>query len=437
MADKPNNTVALEVLLQTLKENPDLWETRKKTATLLFEDERYLEAADIVWNAPTIPSTDVDVAFSLKVISRVKPNRSIRLVYEVLKRNKGKPLKNMAVARALNEAGLYMEAARFYGAALADDTSLFDLAFEKQVLWLDDSGRLLEEWKKSDQESKPPLDVPEQDITGGTLNPQTLPEDTYAEATGQVSTPALLIPGNSTGGTSGTKPLMMNSAATTQTSPLATAPAGANARPLGAPAGGNPLLQPAATNAPAASPAALPPVGGTTMRPAAAAAPQVRGTQTSPLSVNPLGGVPGQQTQTSPLIPGGALPSLAPAGHLPPHAGSPPPPAPPQMGRPTPALRRAPAAMQPTPTVQAAPPVQQPQQMRPAMPVPTQPLIMPGMGAVPPGYPQPGYPQQVYGMPGMVPPGYPQPVMPGYPPQPSYPVVPPRPMDPGPNLRLQ
>jgi hypothetical protein len=83
----------------------------------------------------------------------------------------------MAVARALNDIGMYMQAARFYGAALASDPSLFDLSFERQVLWLDDSKRLLEEWKQSDQESKPPLDVPRQDIYGGTIAPDEVPEN--------------------------------------------------------------------------------------------------------------------------------------------------------------------------------------------------------------------------------------------------------------------
>lgn len=182
MADQKDNAVALEILFQTLEENPELWETRKKTAKLLFADERYLEAADILWNAPEIPATDIDVAFALKIIARVKPNRSIRLIYEVVRRNQEKPHKNLAVAKALNAIGMYMEAARFYGAALASDSSLFDLAFERQILWLDDSGRLLEEWQKTDQASKPPLDVPEQELTGGMITPGALPEDTQAAA---------------------------------------------------------------------------------------------------------------------------------------------------------------------------------------------------------------------------------------------------------------
>lgn len=283
MADDTDNDVALETLLQTLNENPELWEMRKKAARMLFAQQAYGEAADLVWNAPTIPSTDIDVAFALKIISRVKPNRSIRLIYEVLKRNKDKPLKNMAVAQALNNVGLYMEAARFYGAALADDTSLFDLAFERQMLWSDDSGRLIEEWRESDQESKPPLDVEEQTILGGAIEPSHLPESpqvgSSAPAVAPVSavpplpqpirpmpsvqplqpaTPQVTLPPNPSAGRPLTpggalaprvQPLGLNAGVSAQTSPLSVAPAGGQnttvaAMPVPPLPGGSPVVNP-------------------------------------------------------------------------------------------------------------------------------------------------------------------------------------------------
>ena len=172
-----DNKAAIKILIQTLELNPELWETRKKTAEILFDEERYVEAADVLWSAPEIPSTDIDVAFTIKIISRARPNRAIRMIYEIVRRNDGKPAKNMAVARALNEIGMYMQASRFYGAALASEPSLFDLGFERQALWLDDSNRLIDEWQKSDPEFKPPLDVPRQDIHGGTITPVEIPEE--------------------------------------------------------------------------------------------------------------------------------------------------------------------------------------------------------------------------------------------------------------------
>ncbi len=122
-----DNKAAIKILIQTLELNPELWETRKKTAEILFDEERYVEAADVLWSAPEIPSTDIDVAFAIKIISRARPNRAIRMIYEIVRRNDGKPAKNMAVARALNEIGMYMQASRFYGAALASEPSLFDM----------------------------------------------------------------------------------------------------------------------------------------------------------------------------------------------------------------------------------------------------------------------------------------------------------------------
>lgn len=179
MCDMPvrDNKAAINILLQTLELNPELWETRKKTAEILFDEEQYVEAAEILWSAPDIPSTDTDIAFTIKIISRAKPNRAIRLIYEMVRRNNGKPAKNMAVASALNDIGMYMQAARFYGAALASDPSLFDLGFEREALWMDDSKRLLEEWQASDHEFKPPLDVPNEEIPGGLITPKEIADD--------------------------------------------------------------------------------------------------------------------------------------------------------------------------------------------------------------------------------------------------------------------
>lgn len=172
------NSAAIDVLLATLKQNPSSWKIRKEMAMLLFEDKRYVEAADTLWNAPEIPSIDIDVAFTLQVLARVKPNRAIRLVHEILHRNHGKPLKNLAVANALNKIGLYMAAARFYGAALAQEPKCFNVAFESQILWMDDSQRLIKEWKNNTQPSKMPLDMPKHKLSGGPLIPEKVAQHT-------------------------------------------------------------------------------------------------------------------------------------------------------------------------------------------------------------------------------------------------------------------
>jgi len=166
MENADNNSKMIQTLLAQVEDEPNNWGTRKKVALMLYQEERYLEAADTLWKAPEMPATDVDVAFSIKIISRARPNRSIRLVYELLRRNEGKPIKNKAMARALNMIGMPMMASRFYGAATSEDADLFDLSFEKQMLWFDDSGSLLDKWQESDQEAKPPLSVPLQDFAG-------------------------------------------------------------------------------------------------------------------------------------------------------------------------------------------------------------------------------------------------------------------------------
>ncbi|MGJ8674148.1 hypothetical protein [Rubritalea sp.] len=143
--------------MSTVTAEPNNWQARKAAAVQLYEEGHYLEAADTLWNAPEMPSVDIDVAFAVKIVSRARPNRSIRLLYEVLRRNAGKPEQNMAMARAFNIVGLPMLASRFYGAALAVRNDLFDIGFEQQTLWFDDSGKLMEAWGNSSQDIKPPF----------------------------------------------------------------------------------------------------------------------------------------------------------------------------------------------------------------------------------------------------------------------------------------
>ncbi|MFC5051707.1 hypothetical protein ACFPK9_13970 [Rubritalea spongiae] len=146
-----------KALMSKVTEEPSNWQARKAAAVQLYEEGHFLEAADVLWNAPEMPSVDIDVAFAVKIVSRARPNRSIRLLYEVLRRNVGKPEQNIAMARAFNFVGLPMLASRFYGAALAASPELFDIGFEQQTLWYDDSGSLMEAWKNSSQDIKEPL----------------------------------------------------------------------------------------------------------------------------------------------------------------------------------------------------------------------------------------------------------------------------------------
>ena len=139
MSETNNLAATKEQLIQVLEGNPENWGARKEVARRLFEEGEYVQAADILWNAPEIPSVDIDVAFSIKIISKGKPNRAIRMMTEIVEMNKEKPNRTMAVAVALFDAGLYMQAFRFYGAALVSDPSLFNLELEQQMLNMDDT----------------------------------------------------------------------------------------------------------------------------------------------------------------------------------------------------------------------------------------------------------------------------------------------------------
>jgi len=145
-----NISDTIQQLLIQVQEEPNNWGIRKKVALMLYDTKQYLEAANVLWQAPEMPATDVDVAFSIKIISRARP--------------------------ALNVIGMPMLASRFYGAAMAEDAELFSLTFEKQVLWFDDSGILLDQWMETDQNMAPPLVVPLQDFAGDMIQFDSLKE---------------------------------------------------------------------------------------------------------------------------------------------------------------------------------------------------------------------------------------------------------------------
>ena len=189
---KPTGTLseAARAKLDVVEAKPADWVGRKEAAHQLYKEGHYLEAADTVWNAPEMPSTDMDVAFAVKIVSRARPNRSIRLVYEVLRRNAGKPAQNLALARSFSLIGLPMLASRFYGAALAADSGKFDIGFEQQSLWLDDSGSLLEAWENSSSDIKPPFSKPVEAFLGNAIHFADLSRDLAQEVspvTGPVS----------------------------------------------------------------------------------------------------------------------------------------------------------------------------------------------------------------------------------------------------------
>ncbi len=108
-------------LREKLQSDPSDWQTRRRLAHVLYDKEAYDDAANLVWNAEQIPSTDVDLAFAARVLAKSQPRKAIRLLTAVLEQNRGKAAQNMGMANALLHHGMVLQAARFYGAALDAD----------------------------------------------------------------------------------------------------------------------------------------------------------------------------------------------------------------------------------------------------------------------------------------------------------------------------
>ncbi len=125
-------------LREKLKNEPSNWETRRRLAHALYDKGDFEEAANVVWEADQIPSTDLELAFAARVLAKAQPRKAIRLLTAVLEQNRGKAVQNMGMANALLHHGMVLQAARFYGAALEVDPTLANPDLEHFVLWTDD-----------------------------------------------------------------------------------------------------------------------------------------------------------------------------------------------------------------------------------------------------------------------------------------------------------
>ncbi|MCW1884586.1 hypothetical protein OKA04_07565 [Luteolibacter flavescens] len=129
-------------LKEALKENPADWETRKRLAHLLYDQERFTDAANLVWAADEIPNIDIELAFAARVLAKAAPRKSIRLLTALLELNQGKAVQNLGLANALLHHGMVLQAARFYGAAMEADPDLGNADLEHFMLWIDDEESL-------------------------------------------------------------------------------------------------------------------------------------------------------------------------------------------------------------------------------------------------------------------------------------------------------
>lgn len=140
---------AEERLREMLAEDAGNWNPRKALARLLFERGQTREAAELVWNAPEIPSIDFELAFAARILAKGLPRRAIRLLHALLEQNRGKPAQNLGLANALLHHGMVMQAARFYGAAIeADpDGEMLNADLEHFLVWVDDHRKLWGEFE--------------------------------------------------------------------------------------------------------------------------------------------------------------------------------------------------------------------------------------------------------------------------------------------------
>lgn len=118
------------------------WESRKRLAHLLYDKGAYQEAADLIWEVPEIPSIDIELAFAARILAKGSPRKAIRLLTALLEHNRGKGVQNLALANALLNHGMVLQAARFYGAALEADPTLANPDLEHFILWVDDEEKL-------------------------------------------------------------------------------------------------------------------------------------------------------------------------------------------------------------------------------------------------------------------------------------------------------
>ena len=131
-----------------LAKNPTDWETRRELASRLYENQDYAEAADVIWSAKGIPGVNLDLAFAIRVLAKAQPRKAIRLVTAILELNRDKVEQNIAMASALLQHGMVLQAARFYGAALETDPNAAIPDIEHFMLWSDDESTMWGVYKK-------------------------------------------------------------------------------------------------------------------------------------------------------------------------------------------------------------------------------------------------------------------------------------------------
>ena len=101
----------------------------------MYNEGKTKQAAEIVWDAPEIPSIDLELGFAAKVLGKGAPQEGHPSAQQPTRtqQRQGR-CKTSRLANALLHYGMVMQAARFYGAAFADDPSLVNPDLEHFLL---------------------------------------------------------------------------------------------------------------------------------------------------------------------------------------------------------------------------------------------------------------------------------------------------------------
>lgn len=121
-----------------LQQDPSNWELRQRLAQTLFDKREFADAAETLWAAEHIPATDLDLAFSARILAKAQPRKAIRLLAAALELNRGNAKANLLLGKALLQQGMVIQATRFYGAALDADPGLVNPDLEHFMVWIDD-----------------------------------------------------------------------------------------------------------------------------------------------------------------------------------------------------------------------------------------------------------------------------------------------------------
>lgn len=129
-------------LREKLTHNPADWDTRLLFADGLYEKEAYAEAAEVIWSGKYVPSNDLDLALSIRILAKAQPRKAIRLLTAVLELSQGKPAYNLAMAAAMLHYGMVLQATRFYGAAVEADPNSVNPDLEYFILNSDEKSTM-------------------------------------------------------------------------------------------------------------------------------------------------------------------------------------------------------------------------------------------------------------------------------------------------------